>query len=398
MDRIPRFLSNIPALTRPENYGICGIVTAGSGVMVQWLFIFRPWVRMSLQRLKIPTPPVPHHVCDGMPQCPQRDDELACDVVCPQYCECHGLAFFCMKPFPAEAFPQLRFLDAHDSGMGFADVTNNMMMVHLSLAKCGLTYLHSVSLPNLISLNLSDNLITTLTADQMNLLPNLKVLTLAGNPLTSFFSGDSILNLSLPALQDLDVSRVFLPELDATIFVVFPELQVLNLSDCGVERLLGDGASHWEFYSHTGICIPLPIARNSFPGHTYSFSVFIVLNFVLFVAIAAGQVFVFWSIRSNSMSGSSTASKTKDLTIARRLITVAVSDFLCWFPICLLGLLAQSGTPIPGEVNVAMAIIALPLNSALNPFLYTVNMILERRRNNREEHLQKLFPSGTLQS
>ncbi|KAK7453174.1 hypothetical protein BaRGS_00039657, partial [Batillaria attramentaria] len=78
-------------------------------------------------------------------------------------------------------------------------------------------------------------------ADQMNLLPNLKVLTLAGNPLTSFFSGDSILNLSLPALQDLDVSRVFLPELDAAIFSVFPELQVLNLSDCGVERLLGDG-------------------------------------------------------------------------------------------------------------------------------------------------------------
>nr|KAG5685918.1 hypothetical protein BaRGS_025984 [Batillaria attramentaria] len=248
--------------------------------------------------------------------------------------------------------------------LNFTSVPLNETSEQLEIRYTSLT--SASALPNLISLDLSDNLITTLTADQMNLLPNLKVLTLA--------------------------------ELDAAIFSVFPELQVLNLSDCGVERLLGDGASHWEFYSHTGICIPLPITRNSFPGHTYSFNVFIVLNFVLFVAIAAGQVFVFWSIRSNSMSGSSTASKTKDLTIARRLITVAVSDFLCWFPICLLGLLAQSGTPIPGEVNVAMAIIALPLNSALNPFLYTVNIILERRRNNREEHLQKLFTSGTLES
>nr|KAG5690494.1 hypothetical protein BaRGS_033334 [Batillaria attramentaria] len=99
----------------------------------------------------------------------------------------------------------------------------------------------------------------------------------------------------------------------------------------------------------TGICIPLPITRQSFAGHQYSFGVIIVLNFVLFLFIAAGQVSIYWSIRANS------------------------------------------GTPVPGQVNVAMAIIVLPLNSALNPFLYTLNMILERRERAREERMKKLI-------
>nr|KAG5695082.1 hypothetical protein BaRGS_032575 [Batillaria attramentaria] len=41
-------------------------------------------------------------------------------------------------------------------------------------------------------------------------------------------------------------------------------------------------ATGWEFYSQTGICLPLPITRLQFPGKQYAFGVFIVLNFVLF--------------------------------------------------------------------------------------------------------------------
>ena len=50
---------------------------------------------------------------------------------------------------------------------------------------------------------------------------------------------------------------------------------------------------------------------------------------------------------------------SKNMMIANRLATVAASDFLCWFPVGLLGVLASSGVTIPGEVNVAMAILSL---------------------------------------
>jgi hypothetical protein len=49
-------------------------------------------------------------------------------------------------------------------------------------------------------------------------------------------------------------------------------------------------SAHWHFYSTTSICIPLPVTRQYVSGHTYSFSIFIILNFVLFLFVAAGQV------------------------------------------------------------------------------------------------------------
>jgi hypothetical protein len=160
--------------------------------------------------------------------------------------------------------------------------------------------------------------------------------------------------------------------------------------------------SHWQFYSQTAICIPLPITNNDFPGQPFSFAVIIMLNFVLFLCISVGQVVIYWSVQTNSMPTASFTTTTntiklKDVTIARRLITVAMSDFLCWFPIGLLGLLAWRGVPIPREVNVVMAVLALPLNSALNPFLYTLNVIVERRRRARDERLRR-FITAKLQA
>ena len=151
-------------------------------------------------------------------------------------------------------------------------------------------------------------------------------------------------------------------------------------------------APHWEFYSQTGICIPLPVTRKKFKGHNYSFGVMIVFNFVLFFVVATGQAFIYHSVRINSMTVN-TSQKVHDVTIARRLLTVVVSDFLCWFPIGLLGLLASAGVPISGEANIAVAIFILPLNSALNPFLYTFNVLVERHRKEKEEQILKYLES-----
>ena len=146
--------------------------------------------------------------------------------------------------------------------------------------------------------------------------------------------------------------------------------------------------SSWHFYSQTGICIPLPITRQDFPGHDYSFAVMIIFNFVLFVLIAVGQLFIYLSVRSQSMTEQDDSDRrSKDLALAQRLFSVVVSDFLCWFPIGLLGLLASRDVPISGEVNVGMATFVLPLNSALNPFLYSLNIIYARRARTREQKL-----------
>nr|KAG5689449.1 hypothetical protein BaRGS_026010 [Batillaria attramentaria] len=148
-------------------------------------------------------------------------------------------------------------------------------------------------------------------------------------------------------------------------------------------------ACKWRFYAQTGICIPLPITREVFSGHDYAFGVMVVLNFVLFVMIAVGQILIYWSIQTNRMSDVDPARRSRDLAIARRLFAIVMSDFMCWFPLGLAGILASLGIPISGEVNVAMAIFVLPFNSALNPFLYTFNVIIEKKREKQEELLRK---------
>ena len=149
--------------------------------------------------------------------------------------------------------------------------------------------------------------------------------------------------------------------------------------------------AHWRFYSNTGICLPLPITRADFAGHRYSFGVMIVANLALFLLIALGQALIYWSVRLHTMAVTDTNAKVKDAVIARRLLTVVMSDFLCWFPIGLCGLLASRGFPISGEVNVAMAIFVLPVNAALNPFLYTLNVIMEKRQKQQEERIKKFL-------
>ncbi|KAL8623243.1 hypothetical protein ACOMHN_062730 [Nucella lapillus] len=144
--------------------------------------------------------------------------------------------------------------------------------------------------------------------------------------------------------------------------------------------------SHWEFYSQTGICVPLPVTRREFKGRVYSFGILIVLNFILFVFIAVGQTLIYWTVQRSSMK-TDVSKVWRDTTIARRLIAIAVTDLMCWLPIGLCGLLALAGTPIPGEVNVVLAIFVLPLNSAVNPFMYTFNTLAERRRKTNEARL-----------
>ena len=553
-----------------------------------------------------------HHsqLCDGVFHCPQQDDELQCNAACPSHCLCYGTAFFCSQPFRAASFPDLRYLTADHSAMTPADVFHNHYLVYLSLSNCSLSSFN-LSLPNLRSMDLSDNEVRELRADQFLGLPNLRRLSVAGNPLTTLFSPTPSPSSSFPSVLSLDLSRVEMRVLHVAVLGVFPSLHTLNLSQCRVERVadrgfqplpqlrhldlrgsevkefprdlmqglgeletvysdnyklccpavLPDGfyssncqapsdeisscdallrsdlyrvflsafaflalcgnlssfvyrvfiskvasklgfdvfvthlcvadlamglylaiigvadrlymgtylwndltwrnsaackiagflsllssevsaliiclitldrflvlrfpfsqrlhfkrrtaqvacyltwlggailaaipllpvTSHWQFYSQTGICIPLPITRTEFPGQGYSFAIMIAFNFLLFVLIAAGQLSIYLSVRANSMAVSDGSKKSQDLAIAQRLITIAVSDFLCWFPIGLLGMLAASGHSIHGEVNVIIVIFVLPFNSALNPFLYTLNLLLERRRKEQEKRLHKML-------
>ena len=552
----------------------------------------------------------PDHVCDGFPQCTEGDDELLCELTCPEHCICLGLALKCS--LTAELPYNIRASDMSGSIVTLSQLLDFVLLVFLDLSSCQMTNITGIYFPNLQTLSLTKNVIKSVSVQDLTHVPNLRHLYLSQNPITALFQENVNSSISPPAVRTLDLSDVHTPQLNVSIFKVFPSLQTLNLSNSGVIRLLWSGGTslsklqtldtrgcsvlefpsklflglndlqqlfadtfklccpqvlparfnpknchapvseisscdnllrldvyrlflalfatfalsgntislllrlhgakantlsgysvfvthlsisdwlmgvylsiigvadrlykntylwqdtawknsvvcksagvlafvstemsafticlitldrflvirfpfsqlrfqprsahmvcivhwllvvllasvplfpvyaHWGFYSHSDICIPLPITRGSFAGHNFAFGVMIVLNMILFIVIACGQTAIFSAVRTHKMSSTDMGRKQQDMNIARRLITIATTDFLCWFPVGLLGLLASTGTVVPGEVNVAMATLVIPLNSAINPFLYTMNVVMEKRRRAREERIIKFLKS-----
>ena len=178
----------------------------------------------------------PDHLCDNVYRCPLRDDELNCNVTCPESCTCYGLAFFCTRPFWVFRYPELRFLEARGTGLLPGNVTGNKLLVHLGLGLCGLHALHLPDLPNLHSLDLADNRLSAVTSAHLSHLKHLRRLSLAGNPLTTAFGQGPGLP-SLHSLRELDLSRVVMTLLNVDNLSVLMNLKRLNLSHSGVRQV-----------------------------------------------------------------------------------------------------------------------------------------------------------------
>ncbi|XP_053380266.1 G-protein coupled receptor GRL101-like [Mercenaria mercenaria] len=137
-----------------------------------------------------------------------------------------------------------------------------------------------------------------------------------------------------------------------------------------------------QFYSKSGVCLALPLTKDRSAGWLYSIVIFIGFNFVTFVMIALGQTMIFYEIRHQSLAMKKNRSaRRNDLKVARNLLLVVTTDFACWFPIGCMGLLSVNGYTIPGEVYAWTAVLILPINSAINPFLYTVTAIINNKVN-----------------
>ena len=92
-----------------------------------------------------------------------------------------------------------------------------------------------------------------------------------------------------------------------------------------------------EFYSKSGVCLALPLTRDRPPGWGYSIAFFIAFNSIMFILIAFGQYIIFREINASKKKDSSGSKRSNDLKVARNLLLVASTDFLCWFPIGVLG-------------------------------------------------------------
>ena len=92
-----------------------------------------------------------------------------------------------------------------------------------------------------------------------------------------------------------------------------------------------------KFYSRSGVCLSLHLTRQTYPGWEYSVAVFLVLNFLAFLYIAVSYTWMFIHIKRVSAIQASTGRSMQHLKLGGRLAAIILSDFICWFPICVTG-------------------------------------------------------------
>ncbi|XP_078741675.1 relaxin receptor 1-like, partial [Lampetra fluviatilis] len=157
--------------------------------------------------------------------------------------------------------------------------------------------------------------------------------------------------------------------------------------------LMAGGRLGDEYYGRNGVCFPLHAERRGDGGgvtaKVYSDGVLLGVNLIAFLVILLCYCSMFWSLRGSARGGGGGAGRgvrrsrprvtavtsrraRRDLGLARRFFFIVLTDALCWIPIFVLKALALLSVDIPGTMSSWVVIFILPINSALNPVLYTL--------------------------
>ncbi|XP_022784713.1 G-protein coupled receptor GRL101-like [Stylophora pistillata] len=138
----------------------------------------------------------------------------------------------------------------------------------------------------------------------------------------------------------------------------------------GIQYFEGPGGHH--FYGKSVVCLPLQLSHDKALGWEYSLAVFVGLNlaFLAFV-IVAYLIIVVNRCRVQAMS----ANTQRETALAKRVFFIILTDCICWMPVIVIGLrsIAEKAFRTRGDLAVWIAVFALPLNSAINPILYTLS-------------------------
>ncbi|XP_068181653.1 relaxin receptor 1 [Antennarius striatus] len=129
-----------------------------------------------------------------------------------------------------------------------------------------------------------------------------------------------------------------------------------------------------NFYGTNGVCFPLHSEQpETVWAHVYSIVIFLGLNLVAFLIIVLSYASMFYNIQRTGTQATKYSNHIKkEVTIAKRFFSIVITDSLCWIPIFILKILSLLQVEIPGTISSWVVIFILPINSALNPILYTL--------------------------
>ncbi|NP_001276495.1 relaxin receptor 2 isoform 3 precursor [Mus musculus] len=129
-----------------------------------------------------------------------------------------------------------------------------------------------------------------------------------------------------------------------------------------------------NFYGKNGVCFPLHYDQaEDFGSRGYSLGIFLGVNLLAFLVIVISYVTMFCSIHKTALQTAEVRSHIgKEVAVANRFFFIVFSDAICWIPVFVVKILSLLQVEIPGTITSWIVVFFLPVNSALNPILYTL--------------------------
>ncbi|XP_040327476.1 relaxin receptor 1 isoform X6 [Herpailurus yagouaroundi] len=129
-----------------------------------------------------------------------------------------------------------------------------------------------------------------------------------------------------------------------------------------------------NYYGTNGVCFPLHSEDTESTGaQIYSVAIFLGINLAAFIIIVFSYGSMFYSIHQSAITATEIRNQVKkEMILAKRFFFIVFTDALCWIPIFVLKFLSLLQVEIPGTITSWVVIFILPINSALNPILYTL--------------------------
>ncbi|XP_022100700.1 G-protein coupled receptor GRL101-like [Acanthaster planci] len=133
-----------------------------------------------------------------------------------------------------------------------------------------------------------------------------------------------------------------------------------------------------------------PVPTSTSATWVFSIVLFLGVNLFSFCVILACYISIFVKVKvASSRVRSRSARDESEVRMAVKMAAIVLTDFLCWIPVIIMGILFQAGVVKNNpEIFVWSVVFILPINSSINPYLYTFLDICIKQ--NREQKVSKI--------
>lgn len=155
-----------------------------------------------------------------------------------------------------------------------------------------------------------------------------------------------------------------------------------------------DNSTGFGFYGRSAVCLPLQLSSDRPAGWEYSVVFFIAFNFLAFMFMLVAYIAIF--ITAKRISGAVRSTNVRSETaMAAKMMFIILTDFFCWMPVIIIGILSLTRNLYDPkqQVYVWIAVFVLPVNSSINPLLYTFSTTTTKKKLRRMTETMSIFIS-----